>query len=81
MTELEMIRLLERQIDMLKAHDVNIANAQHFLGVGEWLLAFEGVYVEHKRRPDILAQEDVTALTDYFGEDMSELDAVAAGNG
>ena len=52
----------------------NVRQTAEFLWVGEWLLAYEGVYVLNRKHPGILVACDMQALNDYFDEDMSELD-------
>jgi hypothetical protein len=74
MNENEMVGLLEKQLQRIKQLDVDVSGDQQFFDVGEWLLAFEGIYVANQRYPDALNQEEIKALVDYFGVDMSELD-------
>ena len=76
MTEAEMIRILQRQLELLQSAGFDTAGDRQFFDVGEWLLAFEGVYVGNQRLPGLLDQSEVNALGAYFGEDMSELDEI-----
>ncbi len=46
-----MFSLLEKQITKLGAADANVGQTAEFLYVGEWLLAFEGVYVMNRKLP------------------------------
>ena len=74
MTETEMALLLEKQIAKLHEAGADMSMDQTFFRVGEWLLAFEGVYVMNRKLPGVLDAADVRALNEFFGEDMSELD-------
>jgi len=74
MNEPEMTSLLKQQIVKLEPTGFDLAMDKQFLYVGEWLLAFEGVYVANQKYPGVLDPDDIQALTNYFGVDMSELD-------
>lgn len=74
MNENEMIELLEKQLQRIKQLNIDMSGDQQFFDVGEWLLAFEGVYVENQKFPGVLDPDDIQALINYFGVDMSELD-------
>jgi hypothetical protein len=73
MTEKEMIASLQRQIELLRPTGFDLSSEDEFMYVGEWLLAFEGIYVGNKRHPNVLDQKEVSDLEDYFGVDMSDL--------
>ena len=51
MTETEMALLLEKQIAKLHEAGADMSMDQTFFRVGEWLLAFEGVYVMNRKLP------------------------------
>ncbi len=74
MNDKEMTDLLKKQLDSLERAGVDMAGDKQFFYVGEWELALEGVYVANKRHPGVLVPEEVQALVDDFGVDMSELD-------
>ena len=73
MTEVEMIKSLERQMNRLVPTGFDLSMERRFFHVGEWLLVFEGIYVGNKRHPNVLDPTEVTALESYFGVDMSDL--------
>jgi hypothetical protein len=74
MTEEDMADILESQLDALEKAGIDMYSEQRCFYVGEWLIAFEGVYVANQRHPGVLDEADVKTLVDYFGVDMSELD-------
>ncbi len=74
MTEKEMITLLEKLLSSLHRAGVDVSGDQIFFDVGEWLLAFEGVYVASRRLHGGRNTSEVEKLVSYFGVDMSELD-------
>ena len=74
MNEEEMVDILESQLNLLEEAGIDVSGDQEFFHVGEWLLAFEGVYVANRRHPGVLDGTEVKSLVDYFGVDMSELD-------
>lgn len=73
MTEAEMIESLERQMSRLAPTGFDLSMEHRFFGVGEWLLAFEGIYVGNKRHPGVLDPVEIAALDRYFGVDMFDL--------
>ena len=70
----ETIALLEKQIGTLQAAGINMAGDRKFFYVGEWELALEGVYVAHKKHPNVLNAQDVRTLVEDFGIDTTEFD-------
>ena len=74
MDDKEAIELLEKQIIALVVAGVDMSMDQEFFRVGEYELALEGVYVAHKKHPDVLNAKEVRALVDDFGLDTAEFD-------
>ena len=74
MTDKEAIDLLEKQIAALVAAGVEMSIDQEFFRVGEYDLALEGVYVAHKKHPNVLNAQDVRTLVEDFGIDTTEFD-------
>ena len=73
MTEAEMIKSLERQINRLVQTGFDLPMERRFFHAGEWLLVFEGIYVGNKQHPNVLDPTEIAALETYFGVDMSDL--------
>ncbi len=73
MTEKEMIASLERQTDLLRPTGFDLSSVDEFIFVGEWLLAFEWIYVGDRRHPNVLDPDEIHELEAYFGVDMSDL--------
>lgn len=73
MTEAEMIKSLERQMNRLMPTGFDLSMERRFFSVGEWLLVFEGIYVANKQHPNVLDPTEIAALDNYFGVDMSDL--------
>lgn len=77
MTEDDMIAALETCVEQLEAAGQNTASVDQFLDVGEWLLAFEGLYVAHLDRPDLFDSQQIADLISYFEltqEDLEDLE-------
>lgn len=57
---------------------VDTKKTKSFMEVGEWDLAFEGVYIMNRKHPQVLAPKEFEALREVFApdEDLSELDDV-----
>ena len=72
MDDKEAIDLLEKQIKTLERAGINMSGDREFFYVGEWDLAPEAVHVAHKKHPGVLNAQEVRALVEDFGMDMSK---------
>lgn len=66
MTEPEMIDMLEAHIERLEEIKYDMSMTRGFFDVGEWLLAFEGIWVVNDQLANILDANEVSALEKYF---------------
>lgn len=73
LTESEMIHLLEVQIAKLHEAGADMSVEQRCFRVGNWVSAFEFVFVTERQFPGVLDAGDVEALNRFFREDVSEL--------
>ena len=77
-TEDDMIAVLETCLDQLDTAGLGTASVDRFMDVGEWLLAFEGLYVAHLERPELFEDQTIADLIDYFELSQDDLDALAS---
>ncbi len=77
MTEDDMIEALETCLERLDDAGISTASVDQFMDVGEWLLAFEGLYVTFLERPELLEERVVSDLIDYFELSQDDLDELA----
>lgn len=76
--ERAMIARLHAAVARFSEIGVETSITDEFLSVGEWDLAFEGLYIMNRKHPQVLPVAEFEALRDVFApdEDLSELDGV-----
>ena len=68
LTKSEMIHSLEVQIAKLHEAGADMSMDQRFFRAGNWVSAFEGVFVTDRKFPGVLDAGDVEALGGFFRE-------------
>lgn len=72
MTESEMINSLEQHLKSYASSGIDVSSALQFFAVGEWLLAFEGLYIVSAKSGRTFAEAELSPLIEYF--ELSEKD-------
>lgn len=79
MTEDEMVDLLDDFIAQMEDAGMDVDQTDRFADVGEWQLAFEGIYAAHIRHPNQFDKAKLAALVAYFDLAPEELEDIAQG--